>query len=391
VASDILSHEPIYWIGELCFGAGVLGCLYLLTASILVLRWKKRCGTPGCRVAGHDSPPVTILLPLHGLEPQLFGRLSRFCLQDYTGDVQLAFGTNVSSDPAIRVVERLRRAFPQKAVTLKIDSQEHGPNRKISNLANMTRAAQCEILIAADSDIEVGSRHVAQVVAELEKPGVGAVSCLYHGIPGAGLWSRLSALAINGHLLPDVVVALSFGLATPCFGATLAMRRSMLRSIGGFSAFADFLAEDYAIGQAVRAAGRKVAILPVSVGHVCFERDFKSLFRRHVRFARTIRSIDPVGHGGSIITHPFPLAVLGILFGHTACLFLAAAALGCRLIGCISVEKAFGLPSQQYWLIPMQDVIAFVAYLVSFFGATVDWRGHRYRLLSNGSFAQIEK
>jgi ceramide glucosyltransferase len=391
VASDMLSRELIDWIEELCFGASALGCLYLLAASILVLRWEKQCKRPGCRVHGSDSPAVTILLPLHGLEPRLFGRLSRFRLQDYAGHVQLVFGTNRNSDPAIQAVERLRRAFPEKAATLKVDSQEHGPNRKISNLANMMRAAQYEILIAADSDIQVGPRYVADVVEELDRPGVGAVTCLYHGIPGAGLWSNLSALAINAHFLPDVVTALSLGLATPCFGATLAMRRSMLGSIGGFSAFADFLAEDHAIGQAVRASGRQVAIPRASVGHVCFERDFKSLFRRQVRFARTIRSIDLVGHAGSIFTHPFPLAVFGVLFGNTACILLAAVALGCRLIGCITVEKAFGLPSQRYWLIPMQDMIAFVAYLVSFFGATVDWRGHRYRLSPNGSFAQIEK
>jgi cellulose synthase/poly-beta-1,6-N-acetylglucosamine synthase-like glycosyltransferase len=250
-----LTDEMIYWIWQLCFGASALGCVYLLTASILVFLWRRRGRKSHARLIRQTSRSVTVLLPLHGNEPKLFDRLLRFCSQDYAGNIQLVLGAVARSDPAIDVVEQFRRAFPNKAAVLNVDSQEHGANRKISNLANMTFAAQHDILIAADSDIQVGQHYVADIVEQLEKPGVRAVICLYHGIPGAGLWSSLSALAINGHFLPEVVMALSLGLATPCFGATLALRRSLLKSIGGFSAFADFLAEDYGIGQAVRISG----------------------------------------------------------------------------------------------------------------------------------------
>lgn len=334
---------------------------------------------------------MTILKPLHGTEPRLFGRLSSFCIQSYQGPIQLVFGIRESSDAVVDVVNRLRTVFPEKSIDLQIDSQDYGANRKVSNLANMMRAARHDVLIVADSDIQVDRRYLADVVAELQNPGVGAVTCLYHGVAGAGVWSRLSALAINTHFLPQVVMALSFGLAAPCFGATIALRRRTLATIGGFSAFADFLAEDYAMGEAIRASGYRVVVSDWSVGHVCLESDCGSLLARQMRFARTIRSIDPIGFAGSIITHPFPLALLAGLLGGFGWPFPAVLALACRLMACMSVEKAFGLPRQHYWLIPVQDVVSFMVYVLSFFGATVDWRGHRYRLLSNGSLVQIEK
>src|SRR5262249_13591328 len=160
-------------------------------------------------------------------------------------------------------------------------------------------------IVLSDSDIDVESTYLADVIAELQRPGVGAVTCLYHGIAGEGLWSRLSAMSINTYFLPNVVVGRSMRLAQPCFGATIALRRETLEEIGGLEAFADCLADDYEIGVAVRRAGYEVAILPFSVGHVCFERTAGELLRHQVRQARTIRTIDPVGYAAAIVSHPF--------------------------------------------------------------------------------------
>ncbi|HLH97180.1 MAG TPA: bacteriohopanetetrol glucosamine biosynthesis glycosyltransferase HpnI [Xanthobacteraceae bacterium] len=362
------------------------GCLYLLAASLLVFRFTRRG-----RGALRQAPAVSILKPLHGFEPRLFGRLSSFCLQDYPGPVQLVFGTSDSTDPAIDVLRRLQSAFPEKSIGWHAGSQEHGTNRKISNLINIARLARHDVLIVADSDIEVGRNYLCEVIGELQEPGVGAVTCIYHGVPGAGIWSRLSALAVNSEFLPQVAFALSFRLATPCFGATIAIRRGVLAAIGGFSSFSECLADDYAIGEAVRASGYKVAIPPLSVGHVCFEDSLRALLARQLRFVRTIKSIDPIGYAGSVVTHPFPIALIGALTGDTRCLMIAVAALMCRATACAAVERALALPGQDYWLIPIQDLLSFAVYLLGYFGATVDWRGHRYRLLANGTLVPIEK
>ena len=264
--------------------------------------------------------------------------------------MQVVCGVQDADDPAIHEVRKLG-----DAVELAIDPSEHGRNRKVSNLVNMLALARHDILIIADSDIEVGPEYVSDVVGHLQRPGVGAVTCLYHGVAAGGVWSRQAALGINTHFLPNVAAALRFGLARPCFGSTIALRGRALARIGGLQSFADCLADDYAIGDAVRSAGFQVAIPSFSIAHVCFERSLGSLFAHELRSARTLRSIAPIGHFGAIVTHPFPLALIAGLSGGGEGFWLAAVALACRGLLCLCVENAFDLERQPYWLIPFRD------------------------------------
>ncbi len=373
----------LLWAGNFCVAAATIGCVYALIAAALSLRF----GQAARRIDG-PHPPVTILKPLCGREPGLLARLLAFAHQQYDAPVQIVVGTQNRADPAIGVVERMQAARPDADIDMAVDPLGHGTNRKVSNLINMAPLARHEVIALSDSDIEVGPTYLSDVVAELAKPGVGAVTCLYHGVAGAGFWSRLSAMSINSYFLPNVVVARSIGLAHPCFGATIALRRETLDEIGGFNTFADCLADDYAIGQAVRAAGYEVSIPAFSVGHVCFEQTAAELLRHQMRQSRTIRSIDPVGYAGALITHPFALALVGALLGSTFGLLVAALAVVCRTALTIAVERAFGLPRQPYWLIPFRDLITFTTFVSALFGTTVSWRGSRYRVLSDGSVVQ---
>ena len=378
--------SSLVWIAGVCLAGATFGCFHLTWACFLVLRFAR-----GREANLAAAPGVTILKPLHGPEPHLYERFASFCNQDYPGPIQLVFGTQDQDDPAIEMVERLKTAFPEREITLAIDPREHGSNRKVSNLINMTSSIRHDVVLVSDSDIQVAPKYLRLVVAELQQPGVGAVTCLYHGLGGAGLWSRISALAINTHFIPEVITGLSLGLTQPCFGATIALSRQMLRRIGGFAALSECMADDYMIGQAVRSAGSDVIIPNFTVGHVCFENNLAALIGRQIRFARTIKGIDPIGYVGSILTHPLPLALLAALLGAQGALLVAGLALGCRAALCYCVERAYGLERQPYWLIPLQDLMLFTVYTASFFGATVSWRGHRYRLASDGSLAQIEK
>lgn len=368
------------WAAALCALAALLGVAYLFLASFLLLRFQRRRRESD---AAHPQP-VSILVPLCGEDEQLYARLSALCRQRYAAPIQLVCGVSDPRDPAIDIVRRIGAAFPDAAVDLQIDSKQYGCNRKISNLINMARLARHDIFVIVDSDILVGPTYLAEVVAALQKPSVGVVTCLYHGTSGCGLWSSLSALGINAHFLPGVVTALAFGMARPCFGATIALSRSMLERIGGLRAFADWLHDDYAIGATVRAAGYEVAIPNFSIGHVCRERTARELILNQIRSARTIKMIDPAGYAGSVITHPTALAAIAWLCGATYGFPLLLLALGGRLVFCLAVERAFALPRQAYWLLPFRELLSFTIFVVSFFGASVSWRGERYRLKPDG-------
>jgi ceramide glucosyltransferase len=362
-------------------GAGTLGCLFMVVAASVVPAFSRRQPS-----ADRAWPAVSILKPLHGAETGLYESLATFCDQDYAGPVQIVFGVTAPGDPAIAVVERLRAAFPARSLDLVIDPQLAGSNPKVANLANMSGRIAHEIVVIADSDIRVAPDYLKRLVTALDRPGGGAVTCPYYGVSTGGLWSRLSQMTIDGHFLPGVMVGVYFKLSQPCLGSTIALPRRSLAAIGGFEAVANCLADDYALGQALAKSGEPVAVLPFAVGHVCGETSFAELWRHEVRWALTIRSIDPLGYLGWSVGHAFPLAVIALcLGGGLPALSLALAAIACRAALLVAIERGYGLPAHPYWLIPLRDLLSFAVYVAGFVARDVSWRGQRYRLLSEGT------
>ena len=356
------------------------GLLYLVTAIVFVRRLASRPTTEP-----RDRLSVTLLKPLHGAEPNLFDHLSSFLQQDYAGPVQVVCGVQNPRDAAIEVVRELERAFPEADVELVVDAGLHGTNRKVSNLINMAERIRHEIVVLADSDMVVRPDYLDRVIGELDRPEVGAVTCLYHGVPAGGLWSRLSALGVNTHFLPSVAVGLGLRLARPCMGSTIALRRDTLDGIGGFRSLANDLADDYLLGAAVRRLGLEVAVTPFTIGHACTETSFANLARQELRWVRTIRQIDPTGHAGSAVSHPLPFAMAGFLLapGWPAGGMIAAA-ITLRIALYLAVRQAFGLKAQVYWIAPLRDLLSFGIFVASFFSRGVSWRGHSFDVTPAG-------
>jgi ceramide glucosyltransferase len=361
------------------FVAGV-GCLYLGFAVMVCVGF---AGETASKSA--PWPPVTILKPLRGDEPALSRNLASFCAQNYPAPVQIVFGVQAADDQAIDVVKRLEADFPDRDIRVVVNTATHGSNPKISNLINMTPAIEHDTVVLADSDIEAPKGYLRRIAAGLDEPGVGAVTCLYHGVPAGGLWSKLAALAIDAHFLPAALVGLRLGMATPCFGSTIALRRREFDAIGGFAPFADVLADDYAIGAALRAKGLKVVIPRFLVGHCCVESSLAEVWRHELRWARTIRTVDPWGHAGAMVTHPFAFALLAAASGAPlqglTLAFLAAIG---RIVLLHVTARGHGLRSPAYWLVPLRDLISFATFAWSFCGQDLTWRGERYHVLENG-------
>jgi ceramide glucosyltransferase len=384
---DFGGHDggPLIIIASIGVLMAALGCIYLLAAGILVRRFAQH-RAPGLPT---PAPGITVMKPLCGAEPWLFENLASFCRQDYPSRMTLVCGVADPNDPAIAVVAELQRAFPDASIELVVDPTSHGPNRKISNLVNMTASIDQPVVIVSDSDVRVERDYLARVAAALAEDGVSGVTCLYWGEADAEPWSQIAALGIDGHFLPGIVVGLALGRAQPCFGSTIAFRRTALDATGGFAAFADRLADDYAIGQALRARGGRVAIPPFAVAHRFAYSHWRDLWTHELRWARTVRSIDPAGYAGSIVMHPFAWSLLALVAGGgTPALAFAFGAIGCRFLLLWSVERAFNLPRHPYWLIPMRDLFSAAIYLASYLGRDIVWRGVRYRIGRNGELSE---
>jgi ceramide glucosyltransferase len=344
--------------------------------------------------ASGPRPGVSLLKPLHGDEPDLHRNLRSACLQRYSGPFEVVFGVASPGDGAVAKVERLKSEFPDLDLRLVVDDRRHGTNGKVSNLANMAETARHPVIVFADSDMLVGPDYIDRVVAALEPAEVGAVTCLYRGVAVPNLWSRLAVGWIDHHFLPNVVVGLALGLAKPCFGSTIALRRDTLERIGGFLAFKDRLADDYAVGEAVRGLGLDVAVpRDLVLGHTCTADSFGALMRQELRWSRTIRSVDPAGFLGSIVTHPVPLATLAVLSSGFAAAALAmlGVAVTSRLLLQIIVNRAFNTGTNGLILGPVRDYAAFLVFLLGFWPGSIDWRGERFALQHDGSMTAPDK
>ncbi len=361
------------------------GGIYAVTAAMLAGRVLRRAPDP----APTPLPAVTILKPLHGAEPGLEAALASVLTQAYGAPVQLVLGLHTADDPGHAVAQQIRNRFPDRDITIVVDPRVHGSNLKISNVINMMPHAGHDVLVLADSDITAGPSWLQAVVSGLHRPGVGAVSCLYTGQGLTNAWSQLAAMDVAYRFLPNATFGIASGLAHPCFGSTIALTRDTLSTIGGFPAFADFLADDFEIGRAVRAKGLAIYYPALTVSHGSTETTFGAVIRQELRWARTIRVIDPAGHWGSALTHALPLGLLGALlltFSPAACVVLALIVIA-RLFLKRRLDHIVGTSAGPLWFLPVRDVLSFGLFMVSLFGRSVDWRGKRLRIGKSGAMS----
>ena len=376
-------------IGWFLAAIAMVGTVYALLSAVLVGRFMRTQAS-----AAAASPAVTILKPLHQGEPDLFRNLETFFAQDYAGPVQILFGVHDEADPATEVVRALQAKYPHMDTAIGADTALYGANAKVSNLINMLPAARHDTLVLSDSDIAVGPKWLTQVTAALARPGVGIVTCLYTGEPakdGHKLWSSLAAMGTSYTFLPNVVLGTSLGLAAPCFGSTIALKRQTLDEVGGFAAFADHLADDYEMGRAVRAQGYTLAIPAMGVAHTAAENSAGELLRHELRWTRTIRMVNPAGHVGSIVTHGFAFALMSAVFldFNAGSLAILGVALAARLFLKARIDGIFGTRAGPYWLLPLRDLLSFAVFVASLFGETVHWRGAHFAVEPSGAMSQV--
>jgi len=338
-------------------------------------------------------PPVSILKPLKGTDPDIYESFRSHCLQDYP-EYEIIFGVSNADDPAVASVQQLQREFPERAIRLVVSPTKLGANVKVSNLEQMLQSARHEHLIVNDSDIRVERDYLQRVMAPLAGAQVGMVTCLYRGVAAPTLGSRLEALGISTDFCAGVMVArqleggLRFGL-----GSTLAFRRVDLERIGGFQSIVDFLADDYELGRRIAGLGLQVVLSDVVVETHLPAYDLRGFLDHQLRWAQGVRDSRTGGYVGLVFTFGLMWALLNLIAAHAASWSWAVlgVTVGLRLavalaIGCAVLRDTRLLGN--LWLLPVRDLVAVGVWIASFAGHTVTWRGDRFEL-KNGRLTRI--
>ncbi|MBI3770836.1 MAG: bacteriohopanetetrol glucosamine biosynthesis glycosyltransferase HpnI [Deltaproteobacteria bacterium] len=341
-----------------------------------------------------DAPGVSILVPLAGPEPTLAANLTAYCRLEYSGPVQLVVGSLDENDPALAVARRVRSDNPTVDIRVVAAVPDGGPNRKAVLLEALMRVARHPIVVAVDSDIRVMPDYLRRLVAVLQRPSVGLVTCYYRAPRGRSLAQAFEALCINADFTPSVMLATALGRADLAFGASLMLRRDTLEAIGGFAALADYLADDHRLAELVLDQGKRVVVAPYVVETDPNPADVGAAIRHQLRWARTTRACAPVGYAANIVTHGTTFALIGALpVGHASALQLGAAGavmllrLGAAALGGRAINARLGWT---LWFVPLRDVVSTALWIASFAGDRVEWRGRIYRIARDGRLVEVE-
>jgi ceramide glucosyltransferase len=390
-SSRILSFIPIIF---------TLLTMAALVYSLLIFR-AARAYSRAARAALADfHPPVSILKPVKGVDPEMYAAFASHCAQEYAGEYEILFGVHAMEDAAVEAVERLQREFPEQAIRLVVCPQVLGANGKVSNLVQMIAEARFEHYLINDSDIHVSPRYLRNVMAGFAVPGetgqpVGMVTALYRGRAHGTLGSRLEALGISTDFMAGVLTSrwlekgIHFGL-----GSTLAFTREALDAIGGMLPLVDWLGDDYELGARISRAGFRVEMAREVVETSVPAYGFRQFWTHQLRWARGVRDARPLGYFGLVVTFGAPWALANCVA--SAGSLDSIALLSCMVCVRVAVALTVGVALlgdrtvlRDLWLLPLRDCVALGVWWWSYADDHITWRGERF-LLRKGKLVRGE-
>jgi ceramide glucosyltransferase len=375
-------------LGEVVLGCVAIGAGYQLFQLLAAWRFLRRAARRP-RPAVAAWPPVTVLKPLKGLGVGLYENLATFCAQEYPGRWHIVFGVEDPDDPAVDVVARIRRERPDLDIVLSVD-QAPGVNRKVANLRHMMRHARHDLLVLSDGDIRVRPDYLRAMVAPLADPEgdprLALTTCLYRGIAG-GFASVVESLFINADFIPMVLTAQMVQRFRYAYGASIAVRREALDRIGGFEVLADFLADDYLLGNRIAKAGYRLLLLPHVVDTVLDSKTFGDVWRHQFRWGATYRVCQPSAWPFTVLTHATLWGVLAVLtVGGTLGWGALLLVLGTRLGSLAAILTLLGdrATRARLWLVPAKDLVTSAVWLAALVSRRVTWSGQVLQVLPDG-------
>jgi ceramide glucosyltransferase len=331
-------------------------------------------------------PPVSVLKPVHGLEAQLQKNIESFFQQDYPS-FEIIFAADDADDAALDVVREVCARYPHIPSRVLVTGTKW-PNPVVYSFHCMAEAAAHDILVTADSDVQVGPHYLREIVPPMLDPQVGLLTCVYRGKNAAGFFSGLTAIGMSVEMTAGVLVAnmlegMKFGL-----GPTTVVRKDSLAAIGGYAALQDYIAYDFAIGDLIAKAGYRVVLSRNVIDHVVNQKSFRRMWQNQLRWAQTTRYSRPKGHFGSGLIFAVPYGLLG---------FIAAAGLGHWIFGALLLAWSIVNRLLEAWLVgwtvvrdpeirrapwlyPLRDLLGFAVWFASYLNLRYVWRDSRFEL-----------
>jgi len=358
----------------------------LVVAGAVRLAVRRRRSLPGA-----FTPPVSLLKPLHGPEPELESHLQSFFEQDYP-KFEIIFCARSDQDAGLEIARRVAARYPAIRSRFLCSGNAPYANAKVWSLERMQGAAAHRFLVVSDSDVSVKPDYLRAVMAPFADERVGMVTCLYRGVAGDSFWSKLEAVGMSVEMSAGVLVAEMLEGMKFALGPTMVVRRDSLDEAGGFRALGPYHADDFMLGNLISAGGQRVVLSTHTIEHHVLNSSFLASVRHQIRWMKSTRFSRPKGHFGTALTFSVPY---GLLAAGVAVAFhrplLGAVLLGWAwasrvALGALVGGMVVGEPQllRSALLYPLRDLLGFCYWVASYVSNQVRWRGEVYNLLQDG-------
>jgi ceramide glucosyltransferase len=331
----------------------------------------------------HDfTPPVSILKPVRGIDPEAYENFASFCRQEYP-DYEILFCAGADDEQAINAIEQLKRDFPERRIRLLFGPRRRAVNDKVAKLGRLVAEAQHEYLAISDSDVRVGPDYLRSVLAPFADVKVGGLTCFYGSIHDDTFADKLQTVGMFSDFYAGIIVARELDGVKFALGQTIVTKRALIAGFGGYQRLENRPGDDLLVGRFVAEQGYEVKLLPYTVGTVSDYRSIGELLQKRLRWIVVMRHMRPWGHLGLLLTYGLPWSIVAVAvhptwavalgyFGTYALLRLAIT----WSIGVRGLRRS-GLLKQAA-LIPVWDAAACLLWLASFLRNSVRWRGGEY-------------
>ncbi|XGV98926.1 MAG: glycosyltransferase [Leptolyngbya sp. BL-A-14] len=364
--------------------------VFYLTCAVFTHRFF-RPATPGASTANNVKPPVSILVPVCGVDAGAWDNWTSFCLQDYP-NYEVLFGVTDPQDPAIPMLQQVVAAYSDRA-RLFYGLKPRGINYKDSNLSYLLEEARHELIIFADSDIRVHADYIQTVTTPLADEKVGLVTCAFIGYNPQSLGAAIASFGRCFDFIPSLLIARSLDRGLRCaVGATIATRRTTLASFGGLHF--NRIGSDYNLGKRAAQAGYRIELSRYVLESDTGNESIAQVFQRELRWARTIRFNRGAQYYSMVFCYGLVYCLpLLLLTGFAN--WAIALSLTTFLVRCVQVLLAvFSMRCPHllrwFWALPLRDALNFFVWVMGAFGQGVYWRGRQLRVEGDGLITQWE-
>jgi ceramide glucosyltransferase len=379
MVSIVVAILVLLIVGSLCFySAGAIATWHFFHSP------KKAARIP--------DAPVSVLVPVKGLESGAWENWSSLCEQDYP-DYRIVFGVMDPTDPAVPVLEELVRQYDDRAELHVGLWPVLGPNHKDSNVSHLLKFTRTEWIIFVDSDICVGADYLRRVTAPLMQDGVGMVTCCYFARNPRFLGAAVASLGRCVDFLPSVLIArfLDGGVKLG-IGPTMVVTRLALDAAGGI--VCNRIGSDYNLGKRVAGAGYGVELSDYLLESDTGRESVWDVWQRELRWARTIRFNRGTIYYAQVFCFGVVFCVPLLLVTGFAgwAIGLAVVTILGRYLQVAIVLAAVQAPRlwRWWWVMILRDWLSFGVWVVGGYGRSMFWRGRRLRIEGNGIIQEWE-